>query len=163
MDAQERELDNAALLEHMAGWALAVRDRTKASLWFIGFVILAIVVAVRASLNTDWVLLGLAASAFVFAWLTRKRAQKEWQHYEFARQHFRALLECRKTLQSMSKEERAEVKPEVAKWFLDTFMPGGLEHPVFWDNVEQGVMYPATRRMKLETMGLRSRDDNFPN
>ncbi len=64
----------------------------------------------------------------------------------------------------MSKEERAEIKPEVAKFLLYTFMPGGIEHAVLWEDAEQGVMFPATRRMKLEIMGLTRRDDkNFPN
>ena len=34
---------------------------------------------------------------------------------------------------------------------------------MFWDDVEDGVMFPATRRMKLESMGLSSRRDDFPN
>lgn len=162
MDAQ-RDFDNAALLECIAEWALGVRDRTKASLWFIGFVILAMAFAVRAGLSTYWVVAGSGGSAFAFAWLMRMRAQKERQRYEFARQHFRALLESRKALQSMSKEERAEVKPEVAEFLLYTFLPGGLENPVLWDQVEDGVMYPASRRMKLESMGLSSRRDDSPN
>lgn len=163
MDAQERDIDNAALLERMAEWTLGVRDRTKSWLWFLGFVVLVMVSAARVQLSTYWIVSGLIASVFLFEWLIRKKAQREWQRYEFARQHFRALLESRKTLQSMSKEERAEVKPEVAKFLLDTFLPGGLEHPAFWDDVEEGVIFPATRRMKLESMGLRSRGDKFPN
>jgi hypothetical protein len=163
MDAQQRDIDNAALLERMAEWALGVRDRTQTSLWFIGVVIFAIVFAVRTGLSTDWILLVLAVFAIVFSWLMRKKTQREWQRYEFARQHFQALLESRKTLQSMTKEERYEVKPEVVGFLLDTFLPGGLEHPVFWNDVEEGVMRPATRRMKLESMGLHSRGDNFPN
>jgi hypothetical protein len=50
MDAQQRELDNAALLEHMAGWALGVRDRTKRWLWCVAFVMIALVLTVRARL-----------------------------------------------------------------------------------------------------------------
>lgn len=163
MDSRERDIDNAALLERIAEWVLGVRDRTKSWLWFLGFMVLVMVLAARLQLSTYWIVSGLIASAFSFEWLIRKKAQRKWQHYEFARQNFRALLESRKTLQSMSKEERAEVKPEVAKFLLNTFLPGGLEHPVFWDDVEEGVIFPATRRMKLESMGLRSRGDNFPN
>jgi hypothetical protein len=160
MDANER--DTAALTERVAEWALGVRDRTKNWLWFLEFAILAIVFAARARLGIYWIVSGLIAAVFLFEWLTRKKAQKEWQRYEFARQHFRALLECRKTVESMTKEERGEVKTEVVTFLLDTFLPGGLEHPVFWDDVEDGVMFPAMKRMKLESMGFSSRRDEFP-
>jgi hypothetical protein len=174
MDAHERDIlaaavaaritDNTAmLLERMAEWAIGVRDRTKAWLWFLGFAIFAMGIAAYARLSSYWVVLGFVASGFVFEWWLRSKARMEWQRYEFARQHFLAMLESRKTLQSMTKEERSEVKPEVAKWLLDTFLPGGIEHPVSWDDVEEGVLFPATRRMKLESMGLRSRGDNSPN
>jgi len=173
MDADERDIlaaaaatrttDNTAiLLERVAEWAIGVRDRTKAWLWFLGFAIGAMGIAAYVRLSSYWVVLGFVASGFVFEWWLRRKARTEWQRYEFARQHFRALLECRKTVESMTKEERSEVKPEVVKFLLDTFLPGGLGHPVFWDDVENGVMFPAMRRMKLESVGLSSRRDEFP-
>lgn len=174
MDAHERDIlaaavtaritDNTAmLLDGAAEWAIGVRDRTKAWLWFLGFALFAMGIAAYARLSSYWVVLGFVASGFVFEWWLRRKARTEWQRYEFARQHFRALLECRKTLQSMTKEERAEVKPEVVNWFLDTFLPGGIEKPVFWENVEEGVFFRATRRMKLESMGLSGVRDDSPN
>ena len=161
METQAQVMDNAAMLERVAEWALALRDRTNRWLWCVGLVMLVIVLAARARLDSYWFVFGVGAALFLLTWLSRKKDQREWQRYEFARQHFRALLECRKTLQSMSKEERAEIRPDVAKWFLDMFMEGGIEHHVLWEYAEEGVMYPATRRMKLESMGL-SHDRNFP-
>jgi hypothetical protein len=73
------------------------------------------------------------------------------------------MLESRKTLQSMAREERDVVKPEVRKFLLDTFLPGGLEQPVFWDDMEDGVMHTSLRRLNLESTGLTKRRDEFPN
>jgi hypothetical protein len=174
MDADERDIRTKAvaervtgktmeLLEAVARWVLSVRDRAKRWLWFLCFAILVMAASAYARLSLGWVLLGLVASSFLFEWWMRRTARKEWQRYHFASEHFRVLLECRKTLQSMTKEERGEVRPEVVKWFLGMFLPGGIEKTVLWENVEEGVLFRATRRMKLESMGLSGARDNFPN
>jgi hypothetical protein len=147
----------------VAAWSIGIRDRIKAWLGFVGFAIVVIGVFVFAKVDPAWAIAGLVASAYAFEWWLTRSTSREWQRYYHAGGHFQALLESRKTLQSMSKEQRAEVKPEVVKFLLSMFMQGGIERGVLWEEAEQGVMYPATRRMKLEIMGVSRREDkNLP-
>lgn len=160
METQAQVIDNAAMLESVAAWSLGVRDRMKAWLWFAGFAILVGAVAAYAKVNPAWAIAVIVASVYFFAWWLRRTTRREWQRYYFAGLHFQALLESRKALQSMSKEERAEVKPEVAKFLLSMFIPSGIcDQGVLWEDAEAGVLYPATRRMKLDIMGLSKQDD----
>jgi hypothetical protein len=115
MDAQEREFlqaavsnineYNAELMERMAEWAFGVRYRTKAWLWFLLFVAVGVIFAARAGLNTYIVVAALIVVVAVFEWILRKKAQTEWQRHDCARGHFQAMLESRKTLQRMAREE----------------------------------------------------------
>jgi hypothetical protein len=173
MDPQEREFLQAAatnindhtteLMERMAEWNLGVRDRTEAWLWFLLFVVVGMTFAARAGLSSYIVVGGLVAAAAAFEWILRKKAQNEWSRHDSARRHFQALLESRKALQSMTPEQRDAVKPEVRQFLLEMFLPSGLERGVTWEDMEDGVMHLSLRRLKMESMGLSKRRDEFPN
>jgi hypothetical protein len=145
------------LLETAAKWAIIARDRVKIRLWFFGIAILAAGLAFEAELNHSLVVLCFIVSVFLFEWWLDRNALKKWQRREFARQHFRVLLECRRSLEGMTNEERIEVKPDIVKWLLGDFFPGGLEQPLLWDGEEQeGIFFPALYQMRLESMGLKA-------
>jgi hypothetical protein len=152
MDAQELEFlqtavpnineYNAELMERMAEWAFGVRDRITAWLWFLLFVAMGMIFAARAGLSTYIVIAALMGVVPLFEWILRKKAQTAWQRHDSARGHLQAVLESRKTLQGMAQEERDLVKAEIRNFLpIHTFLPGGLEHPVFWEDVEGGVMH----------------------
>jgi hypothetical protein len=173
MDAREREFlqaavsnineHNAELMERFSEWAMGVRDRTKAWLWFIVCMAVAMTLAARAALSVYIVAAGTVVSSMIFEWALRKKAQREWRRHHFARLHFQALLESRKTLENMTREQRETVEPKVREFLLNTFLPVGLERSVFWDDVEDGIVHTSFRRLKLESMGLFGRREEFPN
>jgi len=158
----ERVAENTKeLLETVAQWAVSEKDTAKSWIWFTYIVILCIVLSAEAKLSSYLIVPCLVASYFLFEWWLRRKARKKWQRHEFARQHFRALLECRKKLKGMAIPEHKQVKEEIVKWFLGSFFPGGVERSLLWDGIEQErILFPALGQMRLESMGLRpERDD----
>ncbi len=143
MDAQELEFlqtavpnineYNAELMERMAEWAFGVRDRITAWLWFLLFVAMGMIFAARAGLSTYIVIAALMGVVPLFEWILRKKAQTAWQRHDSAQgSTSKPCWNPEKTLQGMAQEERDLVKAEIRNFLpIHTFLPGGLEHPVF--------------------------------
>jgi hypothetical protein len=155
MDAHEQEIlakavaervaeNTKELLETAAQWAVSERDTAKSWIAFTYVAILCILLSAEAKLSSYLIVPCLVASYFLFEWSLRRKTRKKWQRHEFARQHFRALLECRETLKGMARPEHMKVKEEIVKWFLGSFFPGGVERSLLWDGIEQeGILLPA--------------------
>jgi hypothetical protein len=160
--------DTKELIETVAAWAIDMKQRLKAWLWFAFALIPAFWLVDKLRLRTYVVASCIGALSVLFEWLLRWRACRKWQRQYFARQDFRLLLECRETLKTMPYEEVAEARltnPDLINWFLAWFFPtSGMDFLLSeklagsYSNEEnkwEGIFFPAIAQLKHEGMGLK--------